>query len=61
MQKLMETVLSLIPGSSNITRERTIPALSALYMFTTFAATGAASVAGQAAARKDGLDNNSKY
>lgn len=55
----METMLALIPGGGSIPKDRTIAALSALYIFTTFAATGAGSVAGQAMARKDGLDNNS--
>lgn len=59
VQKAMETLLAVIPGGSSIAKERTIPALSALYIFATFAATGAGSVAGQAMSRKDGLDNNS--
>ncbi|KAL2060109.1 hypothetical protein VTL71DRAFT_9931 [Oculimacula yallundae] len=46
IQKTLETLLSLIPGSENITVDRAIPALSAFYIFWTFAATGAASAAG---------------
>lgn len=35
-----------------------IPALSALYVFWTFGASGAVSAAGQAMSREEGLDNN---
>ncbi|KAH8750643.1 hypothetical protein BGZ57DRAFT_945492 [Hyaloscypha finlandica] len=52
------TLLSIIPGSDSISKDRVIPALSAFYIFWTFAATGAASVGGLGASRKEGLDNN---
>ncbi|KAI9050677.1 hypothetical protein LZ554_004797 [Drepanopeziza brunnea f. sp. 'monogermtubi'] len=58
VQKAMESLLATIPGTASITTARTIPALSAFYIFWTFGATGAASVAGLAASRKEGLDNN---
>jgi len=58
VQKAVETLLALIPGSSSIPKDRAIPALSAFYIFWTFAATGAASAAGLGASRKEGLDNN---
>jgi hypothetical protein len=56
VQKAIETLVSLIPGSS-IPSDRVIPALSAFYIFWTFGATGAASAAGLAASRKEGLDD----
>lgn len=59
VQKAMETLIALIPGSSGIAKDRMIPALSAWYIFVTFAATGAGSVAGQAMSRKAPFDNNS--
>lgn len=43
---------------NSITSGRAIPALSALYLFWTFGASGALSAAGQAMAREDGLDKN---
>jgi uncharacterized MAPEG superfamily protein len=55
VQSLVETVLKLVPGGS-IAADRIIPAMSAIYIFWTFAGTGAISAAGQAAARKEGLD-----
>jgi hypothetical protein len=58
VQKAVENLLSVIPGSSSIPKDRVIPALSAFYIFWTFAATGAASAAGLAASKKEGLDNN---
>ncbi|KAE9366380.1 hypothetical protein N431DRAFT_488154 [Stipitochalara longipes BDJ] len=58
IQKALETLLSIIPGSDSIPKDRVIPALSAFYIFWTFAATGAASAGGQGAGRREGLDNN---
>lgn len=58
VQKLVETIVGAIPGAR---LDRAIPALGAFYVFVTFAASGAASVAGQAASRKEGLDNNGGY
>lgn len=58
VQKAMETLLAAIPGTASITAARTIPALSAFYIFWTFAATGAASAGALGASRKEGLDNN---
>jgi hypothetical protein len=58
VQKAIEALLSIIPGSDSIPKDRVIPALSAFYIFWTFAATGAASAGGLGASRKEGLDNN---
>ncbi|KAK3203386.1 hypothetical protein GRF29_112g1135042 [Pseudopithomyces chartarum] len=60
VQKLSESLVKLVPGIgiSSISSGRAIPALSAIYLFWTFGASGAASAAGQAMAREDGLDNN---
>lgn len=59
IQKLLETGLSFIPSSALTSTSRTsIPALSAFYIFVTFAASGAASAAGQAMSRSESLDNN---
>ncbi|KUJ08309.1 uncharacterized protein LY89DRAFT_677179 [Mollisia scopiformis] len=58
VQKAIETLLAAIPGSASIPSNRVIPALSAFYIFWTFAATGAASAAGLGASRKEGLDNS---
>lgn len=60
VQKLSESLIKLVPGIgiSSISNGRAIPALSAIYLFWTFGASGAASAAGQAMAREDGLDNN---
>ena len=58
IQKIIEAAVRIVPGTANIPKERIIPALSALYIFATFAGSGAASAAGQAASRRDGLDNN---
>jgi len=55
VQKLVETLVSIVPGAS---MARAIPALSAFYVFITFGASGAASVAGNAASRKEGLSDN---
>jgi hypothetical protein len=41
-----------------ITSGRAIPALSALYLFWTFGASGALSAAGQAMGRAEGFDND---
>ena len=60
LQRVAETVLGFVPGCSNLPKDRIIPALGALYLFSTFAASGAASVAGQAVSRKEGLDNDCK-
>ncbi|KAJ4397792.1 hypothetical protein N0V93_002029 [Gnomoniopsis smithogilvyi] len=57
LQSLIQGTLKLIPGG--VAPGRTIPALTALYLFITFGATGALSAAGQAMARREGLDNNS--
>ena len=57
-QSFVEATIRLVPGTANIPKDRIIPALSALYIFVTFGATGAASGAGQAMARENGLDNN---
>jgi len=58
VQKAIETLLSLIPGAASTASDRVIPALSAFYIFWTFAATGAISAAGLGASRKEGLDSN---
>ncbi|KAL1609912.1 hypothetical protein SLS60_001577 [Paraconiothyrium brasiliense] len=60
VQKLSETLIRLIPGvgMSTVSSGRAIPALSAIYLFWTFGASGAASAAGQAMAREEGLDND---
>ena len=55
MSSLTDGVTRLVPG---VSASRTIPALSALYIFATFGATGAISAAGQAMAREEGLDND---
>ncbi|TVY62930.1 hypothetical protein LSUE1_G007632 [Lachnellula suecica] len=58
VQSAVETLLALIPGSNSIAPDRVIPALSAVYIFWTFAATGAASAAALGAGNKGALDNN---
>ena len=58
VQSAVETFLKLVPGTSTISSDRVIPALSGLYIFWTFAGTGAISAAGQAASRPEGLDDN---
>ncbi|KAL5399660.1 hypothetical protein PMIN03_001913 [Paraphaeosphaeria minitans] len=60
LQKLSETLIKLVPGVgiSSISSGRAIPALSAIYIFWTFGASGAASAAGQAMGREEGLDND---
>lgn len=57
VQTLLDAALKLIPGGT-IPADRVIPAMSAIYIFWTFAGSGAISAAGQAAARKEGLDDN---
>jgi len=59
-QSLTHAVIKLLPGVgvSSITSGRAIPALSALYLFWTFGASGAASAAGQAMGREEGFDND---
>lgn len=61
VQKLMETLLVMIPGGASIAKDRTIPALSAWYIFVTFAASAAGSAAGVNASSKQGIDNNRKF
>ena len=56
LQGLVQGTLKLIPGG--VAAGRTVPALSALYLFMTFGASGAISAAGQAMGREEGLDNN---
>ena len=56
LQSLVQGVCKLVPGG--VAAGRTIPALSALYIFMTFGASGAFSAAGQAMGRKEGLDDN---
>ncbi|KAL6708266.1 hypothetical protein ACN47E_003190 [Coniothyrium glycines] len=60
IQSLTHALIKLLPGvgTTAITSGRAIPALSALYLFWTFGASGAASAAGQAMAREEGLDND---
>lgn len=55
-QSLIQGALDFFPGG--VAPGRTIPALTALYVFMTFGASGAISAAGQAMARREGLDNN---
>lgn len=58
LQTLVQSTLKLaIPGG--VAPGRTIPALTALYIFMTFGASGAFSAAGQAMGRREGLDNSS--
>jgi len=59
VQSLTHALIKLLPGvgPAAITSGRAIPALSALYLFWTFGASGALSAAGQAMGREDGLDN----
>ncbi|KAK5212361.1 hypothetical protein LTR41_002603 [Exophiala xenobiotica] len=57
LERTVHTLLDIsIPGGT-IPHDRLIPAISALYVFFTFGATGAFSAAGQAMARPTGLDN----
>lgn len=60
VQSLTHALIKVLPGVSvnSITSGRAIPALSALYLFWTFGASGAASAAGQAMAREEGFDND---
>jgi len=59
IQSLTHALVKLLPGVSTaaITSGRAIPALSALYLFWTFGASGAISAAGQAMGRAEGFDN----
>lgn len=56
VQRLTEGLVAAIPGT--VPQSRIIPALGAWYVFMTFGASAAFSVAGQATSRKQGLDNN---
>ncbi|KAH7384404.1 hypothetical protein DE146DRAFT_224652 [Phaeosphaeria sp. MPI-PUGE-AT-0046c] len=60
VQSLTHALIKLLPGvgTASITSGRAIPALSALYLFWTFGASGAISAAGQAMGRAEGLDND---
>ena len=58
LQSFIEAAVRLVPGTANISKDRVVPALSALYIFATFAGTGALSAAGQAMSSEKGLDNN---
>jgi hypothetical protein len=60
VQSLTHALIKVLPGVgvNSITSGRAIPALSALYLFWTFGPSGAASAAGQAMAREEGLDND---
>jgi len=60
VQSLTHALIKLLPGVSTaaITSGRAIPALSALYLFWTFGASGAISAAGQAMGREEGFDND---
>jgi hypothetical protein len=58
LQSFVEAAVRIVPGTVDIPKDRIIPALSALYIFMTFGATGAASGAGQAMGREGGLDDN---
>ncbi|KAF2855159.1 hypothetical protein T440DRAFT_386183 [Plenodomus tracheiphilus IPT5] len=60
VQSLTHALIKLLPGvgTTAITSGRAIPALSALYLFWTFGASGAISAAGQAMGRNEGLDND---
>ncbi|EMD59440.1 hypothetical protein COCSADRAFT_258690 [Bipolaris sorokiniana ND90Pr] len=59
-QSLVHAIIKLLPGlnTTGITSGRAIPALSTLYLFWTFGASGALSAAGQAMGRREGLDND---
>lgn len=58
VQSLTHALIKLLPGvgTTAITSGRAIPALSALYIFWTFGASGVISAAGQAMARPEGMD-----
>ena len=61
LQYLVRTTVALIPGcaaagATILANGRMIPALSALYVFAAYGASGALSVAGQAMARPEGAD-----
>ncbi|KAF3031570.1 hypothetical protein E8E11_000862 [Didymella keratinophila] len=60
VQSLTHALIKVLPGVgvNSINSGRAIPALSALYLFWTFGVSGAASAAGQAMAREEGLDND---
>lgn len=57
LSTLVDGTARFVPGYQSGSG-RTIPALSALYVFWTFGASGAISAAGQAMGREEGLDNN---
>lgn len=60
LHKVIERVAGLVPGfsASASSSSRIIPALSAIYVFWTFGASGALSAAGQGMSRKAEFDNN---
>ncbi|KAF2825754.1 hypothetical protein CC86DRAFT_324356 [Ophiobolus disseminans] len=60
IQSLTHALIKVLPGvnAAAITSGRAIPALSALYLFWTFGASGAISAAGQAMGREEGFDND---
>ena len=58
LQFFVKAAIQLVPGTASIPIDHIISALRALYVFMTFGATGAAREAGQAMARKEGLDSN---
>lgn len=57
LSTLVDGTVRFIPGYAS-SSGRVIPALSTLYIFWTFGASGAVSAAGQAMARPEGLDND---
>ena len=57
LSSLVDGAARLVPGYAGAAG-RIIPAMSALYIFWTFGASGAISSAGQAMGREEGLDNN---
>ncbi|KAK5938361.1 hypothetical protein PMZ80_009331 [Knufia obscura] len=57
LSSLVNGTVRLVPGYTSASG-RIIPAMSALYIFWTFGASGAISAAGQAMAREEGLDND---
>lgn len=57
LSSLVDGTARLVPGYQPGSG-RIIPAMSALYIFWTFGASGAGSVAGQAMGREGGLDND---
>lgn len=57
LSALVDGTARFVPGYNSATG-RVIPALSALYIFVAFGASGAVSAAGQAMGRSEGLDND---